>query len=231
MLDERSGSDEVVRSRGARVGLAVGLGLLAVAALWAGFTGAGPAQLDGPALAESIEDRNAGLTGVAVVITTVGSTVAMAVLAVAVGAWCWWRGRHVDAVLAVGAMAGASLLFRLLKLVLERARPPIADHAVAVSSESLPSGHATMSTVVIGTIVVLAWSGRSVGERTAMVLAAALCVGAVGATRVYLGVHWLSDVLAGWPVGAAWLAVCVLLWTRWRAREPRAREGAEKLRP
>lgn len=218
MPDERA--EAAHRRVGARAGLAVGLGLLAAAALWAGFTGAGPAQLDGPALAESIEDRSAGLTNVAVVITTIGSTVAMAVLAVVVGAWCWWRGRHADAVLVIGAMAGASLLFRGLKLVLDRARPPVADHAVPVSSESLPSGHATMSIVVIGTLVVLAWSGRGAVERAVMVGAAALWIGAVGATRVYLGVHWLSDVLAGWAVGAAWLAVCVLAWTRWRAREP-----------
>lgn len=218
MPDERA--EAAHRRVGARAGLAVGLGLLAAAALWAGFTGAGPAQLDGPALAESIEDRSAGLTNVAVVITTIGSTVAMAVLAVVVGAWCWWRGRHADAVLVIGAMAGASLLFRGLKFVLDRARPPLADHAVPVSSESLPSGHATMSIVVIGTLVVLAWSGRSAVERAVMVGAAALWIGAVGATRVYLGVHWLSDVLAGWAVGAAWLAVCVLVWTRWRAREP-----------
>jgi membrane-associated phospholipid phosphatase len=205
---------------GVRAGLAVGLGLLAAAALWAGFTGVGPAQLDGPALAESIEDRSTSLTTVAVVVTTIGSTVAMAVLATVVGAWLWWRGRRMDAVLTIGAMAGASFLFRVLKLILERARPPVADHVVPVSSESLPSGHATMSTVVIGTMVALAWSGRSVAERAVMVAAAALWIGAVGATRVYLGVHWLSDVLAGWAVGAAWLAVCLLVWTRWRARQP-----------
>ena len=210
---------------GVRAGLAIGLGLLAAAALWAGFTGAGPAQLDGPALAESIEDRTASLTTVAVVVTTVGSTLAMAVLAVVVGAWLWWRGRRADAVFTIGAMAGASLLFRTLKLILERARPPVADHVVPVSSESLPSGHATMSTVVIGTLVALAWSGRRVTERVVMLAAAALWVGAVGATRVYLGVHWLSDVLAGWAVGAAWLALCVLAWKRWYARHPPAVTG------
>ncbi len=154
------------------------------------------------------------------VVTTLGSTVAMAVLAVAVGAWCWWRGRRADAVLAVGAMAGASLVFRLLKVLLDRARPPVADRLVTETNESLPSGHATMSMVVVGTIVVLAWAGRSALARAAMVVAAAAWVGAVGATRVYLGVHWVSDVLAGWAVGAAWLAVCVTVWTRWRARIP-----------
>jgi undecaprenyl-diphosphatase len=54
----------------------------------------------------------------------------------------------------------------------------------------------------------------------ALVVAAAVWIGAVGATRVYLGVHWFSDVLAGWAVGAAWLALCVTVWLRWRARVP-----------
>jgi membrane-associated phospholipid phosphatase len=200
--------------------LAVALVALAVAAVWAAFSGVGSARLDSAALAESIEDRTPVRTWLAVVVTTLGSTVAMALLAVAVGAWCWWRGRRADAVLAVGAMAGASLVFRLLKVVLDRSRPPLADRLVAETNESLPSGHATMSVVVVGTIVVLAWAGRGAWARAAMVAAAAAWIGAVGATRVYLGVHWVSDVLAGWAVGAAWLALCVTVWLRWRARVP-----------
>lgn len=205
--------------------LAVGLALLAAAALWAAATGVGPARLDGLALTESLEERNPGLTDVAIVVTTVGSTVASALLAVAVGAWCWARGRRADAVLAVGAMAGASLVFRGLKLVLDRARPPLADRAVAVTNESLPSGHATMSLVVVGTVVVLAWAGLGRSARVALVAAAVAWVAAVGATRVYLGVHWLSDVLAGWAVGAAWLTLCVLVWRRRRARSPLTHTG------
>jgi undecaprenyl-diphosphatase len=77
-----------------------------------------------------------------------------------------------------------------------------------------------MSIVVIGTVVVLAWGGSTAVVRTALVGAATVWVGAVGATRIYLGVHWFSDVVAGWLVGAAWLALCVALWSRWRVRRP-----------
>ena len=108
----------------------------------------------------------------------------------------------------------------LLKLLLDRPRPPAADQLVAETNESLPSGHATMSVVVIGSLVVLAWAGAARAARVAMVAAAAAWIGAVGATRIYLGVHWFCDVLAGWLVGAAWLALCVTLWLRWRARVP-----------
>lgn len=206
-----------------RSGLAVAvvLGLLAAAALWAALAGVGPARLDGAVLAEAVEDRSRGLTEAAIVLTNAGSTVSMAVLAVLVGIACWWRGRRADAVLAVGTMAGASLVFRLLKIALDRARPPVADRLVPATDESLPSGHATMSIVVIGTVVVLAWAGRGVAGRVALVAAAALWVGGVGATRVYLGVHWVSDVLAGWLVGAAWLALCVAAWSWWSRRAAR----------
>jgi membrane-associated phospholipid phosphatase len=187
-------------------------------ALWAAFAGVGPARFDAAALNESVEERSAGLNGLAIVITNLGSTAAMAVLAVLVGAFCWWRGRRSDAVLAVVAMSTASVVFTLLKRSLDRARPPIADRLVAAANESLPSGHATMAVVVIGTVVVLAWAGLGVGARVAAVLAAAAWVGAVGATRVYLGVHWFSDVIAGWLVGAAWLAVCAAVWAWWRRR-------------
>jgi membrane-associated phospholipid phosphatase len=177
------------------------LALAAGTAVWAAFVGAGPARLDAAALGESVESRSAGLTTAAVTLTEIGNTFAMGVLATLVGLWCWQRGRRADAVFVVGAMAGGVLLFRGIKILLDRPRPPAATQVVAETNESLPSGHATMSMVVIGSLVVLAWAGRSARTRVLMVLAAALWIGAVGSTRVYLGVHWFSDVLAGWLVG------------------------------
>jgi membrane-associated phospholipid phosphatase len=200
--------------------VAVLLALAATAGLYAAFTGVGPAEMDGALLGESLEVRTGALTALAVVVTDLGNTTAMAVLAVAVALWSFCAGRRADAALAVGAMAGAGALFRGLKELLDRPRPPIGDRLVDATNESLPSGHATMSIVVIGTIVVLAWPGCGPAARAAMAVAAAVWVGAVGATRIYLGVHWFSDVIAGWLVGAAWLALCVALWSWWRARRP-----------
>ncbi|MCW2720574.1 phosphatase PAP2 family protein [Pseudonocardia sp.] len=200
------------------VWMAVLLVVLAVAAVWAAFAGYGPAELDRPALGESIEARSPVLTTVAVAVTTIGNTAATAVLAVLVGAFRWYRGRRADAVLAVVAMGTAALVFTTIKRVLDRPRPPVADRLVSSANESLPSGHATMSMVVVGTIVVLSWGSLGGLRRAVLVVVAAAWVGAVGATRVYLGVHWFSDVIAGWLVGAAWLAVCVVVWKRWSAR-------------
>jgi membrane-associated phospholipid phosphatase len=205
---------------GLGAGLAVVLVLAAAAGLWAALTGVGPARLDAAVLSGSVDARSGVLTAIAVLLTDIGSTVAMALLAVAAGTACWHRGRRADAVLVVGAMAGAAVVFRGLKLLLDRPRPPSADRLVDAAHESLPSGHATMSVVVIGSLVVLTGAGRGGMARVAAPVVAALWVGAVGATRVYLGVHWFSDVLAGWLVGAAWLSVCVAAWSRWCSREP-----------
>jgi undecaprenyl-diphosphatase len=200
------------------VAVAVLLGLAALAGLWAALTGVGPAQLDAAVLDESVESRTDLLTAAAVTVTHLGSTAAMAVLAIAAGVRLWRTDRRADAVFVVGAMAGAQLVFRGLKELLNRPRPPEDGHLVHAASESLPSGHATTAIVVIGTLVVLAWPGRTAAVRAEMVVAGALWVGAVGLTRIYLGVHWFSDVIAGWLVGGAWLAICVAAWSWWRAR-------------
>ncbi|HVL84808.1 MAG TPA: phosphatase PAP2 family protein [Pseudonocardia sp.] len=209
--------------------LAVLLAVAAAAALYGGFTGAGPGTLDDPVLGDALALRSPDLTAAAVAVTEIGRPLLMAPLAVAVGIWSWWRGRRADAVFVVATMAGASVLFSGLKNVLDRLRPPELIRLVEETSESLPSGHATMSMTVIGSLVVLAWAGLGVAGRVAAVLAAGSWVGAVGATRIYLGVHWFSDVVAGWLVGAAWLAACAAVWTWWRrhrSREPGAvRDG------
>jgi undecaprenyl-diphosphatase len=231
--DHPAGLREPIPPPGPRPGLgaaiAVLLGLAALAGLWAAFTGVGPARLDTELLNESVEHRTDLVTAAAVVVTHLGSTAAMAVLAVVAGVRLWLADRRADAVFVVGAMAGAQLVFRGLKLLLDRPRPPEDGRLVHAASESLPSGHATTAVVVIGSLVVLAWPGRSPAARTAMVAAAALWVGAVGLTRIYLGVHWFSDVIAGWLVGAAWLALCVAALSWWRLRvtmpRPRARAG------
>lgn len=191
---------------------------LAAIGLVLAFVGVGPAGSDQAVLADVVDIRSATLTAVAATITTVGSTAAMGLLAVLVGLWLIRRRRGIDATFVVGTMAGASVLFTGIKRWLDRPRPPLTERLVAVSNESLPSGHATMSVAVLGSLVVLAWHGSGVLARVSMVAAAALWAGAVGLTRVYLGVHWFSDVLAGWLIGGAWLALCAAAWSWWRAR-------------
>ncbi len=192
--------------------LTVLLGAVGAWLLLGAASGTGPATVDPRVLDWFLGVRVPALTTAFVIVTQVGSTVAMAVLAVLVGGWLWWRGRRTDAVFVVVTMAGASALFRGLKLFFDRPRPPPVYHLVNETNESLPSGHATMSVVVIGSLAVLAWAGRAALTRTVTVLAALVWIGADGTSRLYLGVHWLSDVLAGYLLGAAWLAACITAW-------------------
>src|ERR687894_3040177 len=158
--DRPAGLREPMPLPGPRPGLGAAvaalLGLAALAALWAGFTGVGPAVLDAAVLDESVESRTGLLTAAAVTVTHLGSTAAMAVLAIAAGIRLWRTDRRADAVFVIGAMAGAQLAFRGLKALLNRPRPPADGHLVHAASESLPSGHATTAIVVIGSLVVLA---------------------------------------------------------------------------
>jgi membrane-associated phospholipid phosphatase len=201
-----------------RVLVAVLLAVAAAAAVGTAFAGVGPALADQAVLGEAIDLRSGALTRVAVVITDAGSTLSMGVLAGLLTLWLLWTHRSREAVFVAVTAGGAALLFTGLKRVLDRPRPPVVDHLVGATNESLPSGHATMSAAVVGSLVVLLWAGCSAAGRIAVVSAAALWVVAVGLTRIYLGVHWFSDVVAGWLVGGAWLAVCAIVLTAARRR-------------
>ncbi|SDH12523.1 phosphatase PAP2 family protein [Pseudonocardia oroxyli] len=196
--------------------------VLAALLTWAAFTGVGPAARDTAALSVAVDDRTPLLTSAAVVFTNIGSTAAMALLALVVGVLLWVRGHRLDGLWLVATMVTAGAVFTLVKRLLDRPRPPESVRLVEVGNTSLPSGHATMSAAVVGALVVLAWPHLH-GLWTWLVPGAAvLWIGGIGATRIYLGVHWFSDVVAGWATGLAWLAVCtgVLLRARTRAATP-----------
>jgi membrane-associated phospholipid phosphatase len=192
-------------------------GLLIAVASTGGFVGR-----DAAALAEATEERTGTLNSAAVTLTEIGNTIASATLATVAAGVCWWRGRRDDAVFLVATMATASLVFTLVKQLLERPRPPASAQVVRETNESLPSGHATMSAVVLASIVVVAWPHLAVRGRALLVAVAVLWSGTIGATRIYLGVHWFSDVVAGWTLGLAWAAVgaTALFWWRTRERSP-----------
>jgi len=117
---------------------------------------------------------------------------------------------------SIGLGAGLS---HVLKLLYDRPRPDIVEHLVTTHTASFPSGHATMSTVVYLTLAALII--RLVQERAARiyVLSVAIFMAvAVGLSRVYLGVHWPSDVAAGWALGAAWASLSSLVLSLLRRR-------------
>ena len=205
--------------------VAVALLLLAGVLIAVAYTG-GFIGRDGAALAESAENRTGNRITAAVTLTEIGNTVASTVIAIVAGGVLWWRGRRDEAVYVVATTGTASLVFTLIKRLLERPRPPAQLQVIRETNESLPSGHATMSAVVLGSIVIVAWPHLAVLGRAVLTSVAVLWVGGVGVTRIFLGVHWFSDVLAGWTLGLAWAFVgaAVLFW--WRTRQAAPVPGA-----
>ncbi|MFN8124104.1 MAG: phosphatase PAP2 family protein [Thermoleophilia bacterium] len=137
----------------------------------------------------------------------------------AVSALVLARRRHIgDAMFLIAAVLGAVLASVLVKEAVGRPRPDLGGNGYPVVGSSFPSGHAAGSAALAVAIVVLTWGGRS---RWLVVLATTGIAIGVGASRVWLGVHYPSDVLAGWCMGVAW-AVGTLAVRGAATRRPKA---------
>lgn len=194
------------------LGAALTAGLLAahacvVLAVW---WDVGPARLDGAAAAWFVGHRTPAATAVMHVASTVGdsppTTVAVLLVAVAL----WWLRRPGTAVAAAVAMLGSPLVSSGFKRFYDRPRPPVDEQLVTITGSAIPSGHSFNAVVVAGVlaVAVLPSLRRSVSRAVVVVIAVA-ATAAVGISRIYLGAHWLTDVLAGWLLGGAWLAGCL----------------------
>ncbi len=128
------------------------------------------------------------------------------------------RKSHLAAYL-LAAVAGGTIVSTLLKLGFDRPRPELVPHGQIVYTSSFPSGHSMLSAVVYLTLGALLASGQTNLRVRAYVIGLAVFVTVlIGMSRVYLGVHWPTDVLAGWTAGAAWALLCWALAERLRRR-------------
>jgi len=144
-------------------------------------------------------------------VTTLGNGIVLAGVA-AIAAYLLARRRYyAEAVLMVLAYVGAEVLSYSLKLAFRRDRPFFTDPLATVSTYSFPSGHATVSVAVYGALCLVLVRRLTGPARLVCFAAAVLLVSLIGFSRLYLGVHFLSDVLAGFSVGLAWLALCVVV--------------------
>lgn len=145
--------------------------------------------------------EGAPLTAMMIGISAIGGTLGrIALLAVATG-WLLLCRRRRDAGWLLATVAGGTALNLLLKQLFAAPRPDLLPHLDLVHSYSFPSGHAAGSMILFGAMAMLAmrwWAWA----------AAALTITLVGISRVWLGVHWPSDVLAGWVEGIGFLAFC-----------------------
>lgn len=142
--------------------------------------------------------RTPALDTAAVVVTDLGSPVATAALAIVAGALLAWRTQSPrPAIILIGTVGAAAAASTGLKLLLARDRPPTAIQLVTETDYSFPSGHVTGTAALLGITAVIVTVGRSRSARAAAAGIVAVAVGVVATTRLYLGVHWLTDVVAG----------------------------------
>lgn len=141
--------------------------------------------------------------------TALGGGAVLTLITLLAAGYLLARRKAAMALFLTVAIAAGGILNTLLKYGFVRERPDVVPHLVEVSSASFPSGHAMNSAVVYLTLGALL--ARSMGDwriRGYLLMVSMLLVILIGFTRIYVGVHWPTDVLAGWAVGAAWAILC-----------------------
>jgi undecaprenyl-diphosphatase len=149
------------------------------------------------------------LATLAFLITAAGGITGMRVLSVLGALDLWRRGRRRPAACLLAVAVAAFALFTVMKKVYARPRPAALDGSIA-DDFSFPSGHATMSAAVCGVIAWLYWRGGLVRRGPALAVAILVPL-VVGTSRVYLNVHWATDVLGGWCAGLLIAALAAAL--------------------
>lgn len=143
-------------------------------------------------------------------------------LLVAVAVGMTWRSHHLRlcVFLAVTTLGGG-LLDSVVKVAVDRPRPSLVDPVATAHGKSFPSGHAMSSTIVYGALLLVFLPVVARHLRPVLVGAGVALVGAIGFSRLALGVHYISDVLGGYVLGAAWLAASAAAFSTWRVERGR----------
>ncbi len=153
-------------------------------------------------------------------VTALGGYTVLTVLTLAVAGFLALRRRWVSVALVLLAAGGGGAICEGLKGVFARPRPAVVPHLVEVHNASFPSGHSgAAAAVYLSLAVLLAGRISRPAVRAYLIGAAVLLTLLVGVSRVFLGVHYPTDVLGGWALGASWAALCGLLARRFRRRQ------------
>ena len=152
-------------------------------------------------------------------ITALGSTGVLTIMVLSVIGFLAMTRKGYAAILVLVSVVGGTLLSQTMKFAFARPRPELVPHGAEVYTASFPSGHSMMSAVVYLTLgALLARTQPDRGVKVYIMTIAVVLPALVGISRVYLGVHWPTDVLAGWSLGGVWALLCwlVMVWLQRR---------------
>lgn len=215
----------------ASLGLAL-LGLWGLSVLTEEVLEGDTARIDHSVLHWLNEQATPWLDHAAVEITALGDTLVVIMIAVISASLLMLLGRKAYAALLVASVAGAGVITPMLKTIFDRPRPQVLELRAhfAESSAAYPSGHATMSMVTLMTIAFIVhrlsrhrWVGVLAG------LLAGVVILLIGLSRLYLGLHFPSDVIAGYTVGFTWAVLCALTIVALESRRGDSGVGARGL--
>jgi phosphatidylinositol-3-phosphatase len=185
--------------------------------------------VDRPVESFMVGHRQAWLDAVMRLLTDLGAAAVLVPLLLAAGlGWRWRRGSWRPLALLGGAAAGAWVVQVAVKRLVERPRPPIGLALSHTTGFAFPSGHATDAAAVYGMLaLLLVRPGRRAASAVTLAGAVGL-VALVGLSRLYLGVHWLTDVLAGLGIGAVWILTLIAVVGGRRNPAARLRQGSDQ---
>lgn len=208
------------------VGVLIGLAAAALFGALAGLVNEGLTQrLDESVLRWLGARRSPALDEIMLDITTLGDGVVLIMIAVIASVFLWITHHRWSVYILMIGMIGGKLLNSLLKAAFDRTRPSVVEWMYEVTSPSFPSGHAMGAFVTYGTVAYLVGRlGSTPRLRRATWLLAALMILAIGISRMYLGVHYPSDVIAGFVAGLAWLGFVIASLAAVRYFAPRRPE-------
>jgi undecaprenyl-diphosphatase len=176
------------------------------------------ARLDPGMHAFAVSHRTEWLTAILSNVTWLGSNWLLLPLLAGATVLLLRRGDRRTAVTVWVAYLGAIVLYLVVKVLVHRPRPPAADAIGAAGRLSFPAGHAVQALTAWGVLAVVLSAGHIIWARTVARIAATIVVLLVGAASIYLGAHWFTDVLAGYALAGAWLAVLFALRQRYPQR-------------
>ena len=183
-------------------------------------------QFDESILQAIHRTANPMLDSFVTVYTELGSVVIVAGITMLIVGYLWFTARRYKALLLFFAVGGAGVVNYTLKFLFERARPDLWTHLVEETSFSFPSGHAMGSSALAFGIVAILWNTK---WRIPAIAIASVYVISIGFTRLYAGVHYPTDILAGWLLSLVWVAfIASLVYIRMH-RRGKNRHAAEEV--
>jgi membrane-associated phospholipid phosphatase len=147
------------------------------------------------------------LDGLFLFFTTIGNVEYILPITVLILAYLVYRRKRQSALLLLFGVGGAAVSNIILKLLFQRDRPSFWQSAITETGYSFPSGHAMISSALIFCIIILLWNTK---YRLASIITGAIIVILIGVSRLYLGVHYPTDVIAGWSVSLVWVLIVAI---------------------